>query len=83
MFISLAVPDLSYSLQILNYSMWDLGPRPGIDPRYPTLGAWNLSHWTAREVPRSNSFFKMVSQYSVAWPFHNLLVHIAIVGLPR
>ena len=32
-------------------SMWVLVPQPGIEPRLPALGAWSLSHWTAREVP--------------------------------
>ena len=35
----------------LSYSMWDLVPWPGIEPRSPALGAWSLSHWTTREVP--------------------------------
>ena len=25
-------------------------PQPGIETRPPALGAWNLSHWTTREV---------------------------------
>ena len=25
-------------------------PQPGIEPVTPELGAWNLNHWTAREV---------------------------------
>ena len=32
-------------------SMWDLVPRPGIEPRPPALGVWSLTHWTTREVP--------------------------------
>ena len=32
--------------------VWDLVPRPGIEPRPPpALGAWSLTHWTTREVP--------------------------------
>ena len=31
--------------------MWDLIPRPGIEPESPALGVWSLSHRTAREVP--------------------------------
>ena len=31
--------------------MWDLVPWPGINPVPPVVEAWNLSHWTAREVP--------------------------------
>ena len=36
---------------ILSCGMWDLVPRPGIKPRPPALGTWNLSHWTTRQVP--------------------------------
>ena len=28
-----------------------LVPWPGIDPMPPAVEAWNLNHWTAREVP--------------------------------
>ena len=28
-----------------------LVPRPGIKPTPPTVEAWSLNHWTAREVP--------------------------------
>ena len=31
--------------------MWNLVPRPRIEPRLPALGAWSLTHWTTREVP--------------------------------
>ena len=36
----------------LSCGMWDLVPWPGIEFG-PALGAWNLSHWTTREVPPS------------------------------
>ena len=36
----------------LYWSVWDLVPWPRIEPRPPTFGAWNLSHWTTREVPQ-------------------------------
>ena len=26
--------------------MWDLSPRPGIDPVSPALEGWSLNHWT-------------------------------------
>ena len=29
-------------------------PLPGVEPGPPTLGAWSLTHWTAREVPKGN-----------------------------
>ena len=42
----------SWGLQTLSYSMWDLGPWPGIEPGPSELGVWNLSHWTTRQVPK-------------------------------
>ena len=33
--------------------MWDLVPWPEIEPVPPALGAWSLSHWTTRKVPRN------------------------------
>ena len=38
------------ALPVLSWSMWDLFPQPGIEPRPFTLGVWSLSHWTSREV---------------------------------
>ena len=35
----------------LHCGMWNIVSWPGIEPGFPTLGAWNLSHWTTREVP--------------------------------
>ena len=37
--------------------MWDLVPGPGIKPGCPALGAWSLTHWTTREVPRILVFY--------------------------
>ena len=37
------------------WGMWDLVPWPGMEPRPPALGAWGLSHWTTKEVPRRNN----------------------------
>ena len=31
-----------------------LVPRPGIEPRPPTVEAWSPNHWTARELPTRN-----------------------------
>ena len=39
--------------------MWDLVPRPEIEPRPPALGAWSLSHWTTREVPQVYYILKL------------------------
>ena len=50
MFAYLAAPGLSCSMQHLpSCSMWDLVLWPGIKPGPPALGAWSLSHWTARK----------------------------------
>ena len=38
--------------RIFSCGMWDLVPRPGIEPAAPALGARSLTHWTTREVPR-------------------------------
>ena len=39
----LAAPSVSCS-------MWDLVPRPGMEPRSLALGVWSLGHWTTRKV---------------------------------
>ena len=41
----------SWGIRTLNCGTWDLVPWPGIEPGLLALGAWNLSHWTTREVP--------------------------------
>ena len=38
----------------LCYSMWDLAPWPGIEPRPPALEVWSLSHGPPGEVPTSS-----------------------------
>ena len=30
--------------ELLTCGMWNLVPLPGIEPTFPTLGAWSLSH---------------------------------------
>ena len=54
-FVYLAVPGLSCGIfscskQTLSCSMWDWVLPPGIKPKPPALGAWNLSCWTTREL---------------------------------
>ena len=48
--------DLVISLHWILVAAWELlglcSLRPGIEPRPPVLGAWSLSHWTTREVPK-------------------------------
>ena len=36
--------------RVFSCGMWDLVPRPGMEPKPPALGAWCLSHWITREV---------------------------------
>ena len=45
--------------RIFGCSMWDLGPRPGLEPGPPASGAWSLSHWPMREVPQRWFFFNL------------------------
>ena len=35
----------------LSCGIWDLVPRPGIEPRPPALRTWSLNHWTIRKNP--------------------------------
>ena len=37
-------------------------PWPGIEPRHPALGAWNLTHWTTREVPEQHPLPGLLQQ---------------------
>ena len=37
--------------------LWDLVPRPGIEPGPPALGMQSLTHWTTREVRHVFFFF--------------------------
>ena len=36
---------------------------PGIEPRPPALGAWSLSHWTTREVPRNHYCMDLIMSF--------------------
>ena len=55
----------SCDMLTLNCGMQELVPRPGIKPGPLALGAWNLRHWTSREVPmgyfREVSFLKVIA----------------------
>ena len=42
---------LGEACRIFSYGIWDLVPRPGVEPRPHVLGARSLSHWTTREAP--------------------------------
>ena len=50
-FIYLSVPGLSYGMPDFSFSMWNLVPQPGIEPRPLALGVQSLSHWTSRKDP--------------------------------
>ena len=45
--------------------MWDLVPRPGIEPRPPALEAWSLNHCATREVPIPLLFKTVLSSMCV------------------
>ena len=49
------LPSPHCSMQTLICGIWDLVPWPGLEPGFPALGAWSLSHWTTREVPEVSS----------------------------
>ena len=42
---------LAAACTIFSCGVWDLVPRPGIEPGYPAFGVWSVSHWTIRKVP--------------------------------
>ena len=47
----------------LGCGMWDLVPRPGIEPRTPILEAWSINHWATREVHQD------IVDFVAAWAF--------------
>lgn len=40
------------AFRFFSLGMWELLLWPGIKSGPPAMGAWSLSHWTVREVPR-------------------------------
>ena len=42
---------LAMGCRIISCGVWDLVPRPGIEPWAPALGARSHSHWITREAP--------------------------------
>lgn len=48
--------DLHGGMWTLSCGMWNLVPRPWIEPQPPVLGAWRLCHWSSREVLGVYSF---------------------------
>ena len=57
----------------LNCGMWDLGPRPGVEPGFPALRARSLSHWTTRELPWPSKIMSLLCLHSL--PRHVLHNH--------
>ena len=53
LFFYLTALSLSWGMWTLSCAMWDLVPWQVIESGPSPLGAWSLSHWTTREVPRS------------------------------
>ena len=62
LFFFTATGPFSCVMQILCCSMWDLVPWPGIKPRPPALGVWNLNHWTTREVPNGEQSYVLIGR---------------------
>ena len=52
-FLVVASGIFSCSMRTLSWSMWDLVPRPVIEPSPRALGAQSLSQWTTRGVPQT------------------------------
>ena len=43
--------SLVVAWELFGWSMWDIVPWSGLEPRSPPLRVWSLSHWTTKEVP--------------------------------
>ena len=50
-FLVAACKISSCSMWTLSWDMWDLVPRPGLEPGSSALGQWSLSHWATKKVP--------------------------------
>ena len=63
--------------RIFSCGMWDLVPRPGIEPRPPALGAQSLSDWTymksLHEVDFNSHFANVETR--VNFPEYTLLIN--------
>ena len=47
--------SFSFSRETVSCCLWDLLPRPRVEPRPAALGVQSLSHWTTRGYPLQNS----------------------------
>ena len=54
-----------------NCSIWDLVPWPGMELEPPALRAWNLGHWTTREVSCLLYFELLHLEFSLPCPLAN------------
>ena len=59
---------------IFSCGIWDLVPWSGVELGPPTLGAWNLSHWTTREVPFLTCIFIYFIIYFIPIDFNMKLI---------
>ena len=64
--------DLRCGRQTLSCSMRDPGLWPGIEPRPPARGTRSLSHWTARQVPKTRSFIHTKNKDGSRWIKDNM-----------
>ena len=60
-------PPGTVALRIFSCCMWNLVPWPRIKLEPPALGAWSLSHWTAREVPRHLRYVRRQPHQEPQW----------------
>ena len=63
----------SYGLWTPGSGMWNLVPRPWIQPEPPALGTQSLSHWTTREVPQSSLLLAFFLSQILAPLIHAIL----------
>ena len=57
--------------------IWDLVPWPGTEPRHPALGAWSLTHWATREVPKVTLFLFAINRYVVRKCIKSMYIHLS------
>ena len=75
--------------ELFSCGMQDLLPWPGMEPGPRALGAWSLSHWTTRKVPRVILLIIIIDiQLGIGfiegiflWPFPYCLTLISLPSL--
>ena len=58
-------------MRTLSCGIWDLVPWPGMELEPPALRAWNLGHWTTREVSCLLYFELLHLEFSLPCPLAN------------